>query len=143
MNQSKRGYRPCIRCEKNRAERFFTSTRARICSTCHKKKRSAASHETRVQVVYGLQAGDYARLLEAQGGVCAICKQPRTKRLDVDHDHATGLVRGLCCARCNRQLLARGLRDNPQIARNAAEYLEDPPAIRHIGKRYHQEDGKK
>ncbi|WP_370422526.1 endonuclease VII domain-containing protein [Streptomyces sp. QH1-20] len=143
MKKPKSGYRPCIGCQKNRAERFFTSTRARICTTCHKKRRSVASHEARVQTVYGLEVGEYTKLLDAQGGVCAICKQSRTKRLDVDHDHTTGLVRGLCCARCNRQLLARGLRDDPQVARNAADYLENPPAIRFIGKRYHREDGKK
>lgn len=94
-----------------------------------------------MQATYGLGEGEYDQLLEAQGGVCAVCKQSRSKRLDVDHDHRTGIVRGLCCARCNRQLLARGLRDDPQIARNAASYLEDPPAPRILGERLHHRDG--
>ena len=48
---------------------------------------------------------EYARLLEAQGGHCALCPNtPKTRKLHVDHDHRTGAVRGLLCYRCNRAL---------------------------------------
>ncbi|MCZ0973143.1 endonuclease VII domain-containing protein [Streptomyces albulus] len=87
---------------------------------------------------YGLGPGEYDQLFESQEGKCAICRGTRRARLDVDHDHKTGLVRGLCCARCNRQLLARGLRDNPDVARRAAEYLENPPAVRVVGQRFYR-----
>jgi hypothetical protein len=63
--------------------------------------------------VYGLAPGQYAELLDEQGGVCAICEQPETRQragiitaLSVDHDHDTGTVRGLLCFRCNVQLEA-------------------------------------
>ena len=53
----------------------------------------------------GVTDDEYARLLEAQGGGCAICgAKPKTRRLHVDHDHKTGKVRGLLCHRCNRAL---------------------------------------
>lgn len=53
----------------------------------------------------GVTIDDYDRLLAAQGGHCALCPSvPKTRRLDVDHDHATGKVRGLLCHRCNRAL---------------------------------------
>ena len=53
----------------------------------------------------GVTDEDYARLLAAQGGGCAICgNPPKTRRLHVDHDHKTGRVRGLLCHRCNRAL---------------------------------------
>lgn len=53
----------------------------------------------------GISADDYARMLQAQGGGCAICgNPPRTRKLHADHDHATGKVRGLLCYRCNRAL---------------------------------------
>lgn len=53
----------------------------------------------------GVSDDDYARMLEAQGGVCAICgNPPKSRRLHVDHDHRTGKVRGLLCFRCNRAL---------------------------------------
>ena len=89
-----------------------------------------------MQETYGLEPGEYAKLLAAQGGVCAICKQSRRTRLDVDHDHSTGLVRGLACRSCNRKVLPYA-RNDPTILRNAADYLEDPPALRFLGKRYH------
>jgi Recombination endonuclease VII len=53
----------------------------------------------------GVTDEEYARLLAAQGGHCALCpNEPKTRRLHVDHDHATGRVRGLLCHRCNRNL---------------------------------------
>ena len=40
-----------------------------------------------------------------QEGLCAICGLPETdKRFCVDHNHKTGVVRGLLCANCNKGL---------------------------------------
>jgi hypothetical protein len=53
----------------------------------------------------GVSDGDYARMLEEQGGACAIhgCNRtPKTRRFHVDHDHRTGQVRGLLCHWHNR-----------------------------------------
>jgi hypothetical protein len=53
----------------------------------------------------GVTDAEYERLLAAQGGTCALCPNlPKTRRLHVDHDHATMRVRGLLCHRCNRAL---------------------------------------
>lgn len=128
--------RKCTRCSKNRALRFFTP-KGRICSDCRKKTRSAASHGARVQDTYGLLEGEYEALFEAQGGVCAICGQPRKYRLNVDHCHKTGAVRGLLCRLCNGRLLTAA-RDNPATLRRGAAYLENPPAIQHLGIRLHK-----
>lgn len=53
----------------------------------------------------------YTILWEAQGGVCAICRQaePLNRRLALDHCHGTNRVRGLLCTHCN---LALGLLDD-------------------------------
>ena len=48
---------------------------------------------------YGMTPEDREAMLEAQGGMCAICGQ--TKELVIDHDHKTGRVRGLLCRHCN------------------------------------------
>lgn len=66
-------------------------------------------HATRLRMLYGITATDYDRMLSKQDGRCAICRKPETalgrggkpKRISVDHCHATGLVRGLLCHRCN------------------------------------------
>jgi hypothetical protein len=86
-----------------------------------------------------LGPGEYARLLAAQDGVCAGCAEPRNYRLDVDHCHKTGLVRGLLCRGCNRHVLKRA-RDNPHTLRRLAEYLTDPPAARILGERIHRDN---
>lgn len=52
---------------------------------------------------------EYNRRLLEQGGGCAICGKPPYKhmRLACDHNHKTGLQRGLLCAPCNGRILGR------------------------------------
>ncbi len=54
-----------------------------------------------------MQLGDYKKLIEQQGGCCAICgKQPSKsdRILSIDHNHTTDKVRGLLCVYCNTGL---------------------------------------
>lgn len=79
---------------------------------------------------YGITPTEYDDMLARQGRGCAICTRvPGTgqPRLAVDHDHVTGIVRGLLCARCNHDLLGI-FGDDPQFYMRAEEYLNDPPA---------------
>lgn len=47
----------------------------------------------------------YDELFRRQSGRCAICgARPGRFRLNLDHDHKTGLIRGLLCWKCNKQL---------------------------------------
>ena len=118
--------RPCRSCGRNRAERFFTGPRGRTCEDCRKAKRSASTHARRVEQTYGLTAEQYEALLAYQGGACAICGGERRYRLNVDHDHATGKVRGLLCRRCNK--LLRDVRDDAETLHRAGWYVAWPPA---------------
>ncbi|WP_338781759.1 endonuclease VII domain-containing protein [Streptomyces sp. DG1A-41] len=141
MAVTRKGFRECTKCGKSRAERFFTSSRGKVCSSCRKANRRQAARNARIQATYGLSAEEYQRLFEAQGGRCAICQETRKTNLAVDHCHKTEAVRGLLCARCNGQLLARGARDRPDVLRRAADYLEDFPAWRVLGPRYTHDKG--
>lgn len=49
---------------------------------------------------YGLQPGEFQRMMDRQDGLCLICRKPK-RRLNVDHCHKTGTVRGLLCSPCN------------------------------------------
>ncbi len=73
---------------------------------------------------------EFAAMLDAQGGVCAICGSDDPKSpgrgevgsFHVDHDHKTGVVRGLLCSLCNRMLGQS--QDSPAVLRAGAAYLE-------------------
>lgn len=77
---------------------------------------------------YAMSMEDYDRLLERQGGVCAICKFPSEENLVVDHDHVTGTVRGLLCNPCNRAI--GQLKDSVPTLQAAIYYLQRTGADR-------------
>jgi len=87
-----------------------------------KNKRRWLKHDLKK---FGLTLGQYDILFESQGGRCAICQRRQSEfkiRLAVDHDHATGRVRGLLCADCNRVLGM--MEDSTDRLQNAVDYLE-------------------
>ncbi|WP_434405002.1 endonuclease VII domain-containing protein [Streptomyces sp. NBC_01353] len=69
---------------------------------------------------YGISREEFRRRVAEQQGLCQICRIQPTF-LCVDHDHRTGMVRGLLCTQCNFAL--GHLRDSPALALAAAEYL--------------------
>jgi hypothetical protein len=66
---------------------------------------------------------EYERLLAEQGNICALCEKPPIKgsRLVPDHDHETGVIRGLIHSRCN--LLLGNANDSSELLDFAARYL--------------------
>jgi hypothetical protein len=62
------------------------------------KKLQLISHRFRT---YGLTQEQYDDMVLNQKNLCAICNKASHKTLHIDHDHATGRVRGLLCANCN------------------------------------------
>lgn len=79
---------------------------------------------------FGITADQYNVMFKVQTGLCVICgrlekafdrRVNRIRRLHVDHDHATGVIRGLLCTRCN---VAIGLLDDdPERAEMVASYI--------------------
>jgi hypothetical protein len=60
---------------------------------------------------YGIGLAEYEALFSAQLGLCAACQEPppttgtaTQRKLNVDHNHKTGEIRGLLCSHCNRIL---------------------------------------
>lgn len=90
--------------------------------------------DTKLRSDYGIDLNTYNRLLLEQGGKCRICRglNPSAKRLGVDHDHETGVVRGLLCFMCN---MAIGyLKHDPEILTNAIDYLKNHANIKPFAK---------
>ena len=79
---------------------------------------------------YGLTKEAFLALLVGQDNRCAVCRDvildaPRKAGVMaacVDHDHETGVVRGLLCSRCNVGL--GQFLDSPARLKAAAVYLE-------------------
>lgn len=106
-----------------------------------KARRKKATHERRAQKVYGLGDGDYDRLYEFQGRKCYLCRRATgaTKKLAVDHDHESGLVYGLLCGKCNKDVMGHSRRDVNYFFR-CILYLQNSPA-RQLGIiAYHEEN---
>ena len=83
------------------------------------EKRKKTIYFSQVKKKYGLTRDEYNRILESQGGHCAIC--PSTERLVVEHNHETGEVRGIVCNKCNTAL---GMADDsPTRLLDCAKYL--------------------
>jgi len=82
---------------------------------------------------YGITIEQYDAMRENQGYACAVCGISETElevsgkrgRLTVDHNHTTGDIRALLCARCNAAL--GNLREEPAIMRALARYIEQYP----------------
>ena len=87
---------------------------------------------------FGLPSGGYNELLDAQGGVCAICGEKLADRaLAIDHDHSCcpdtrsscgECVRGLLCLDCNTGI--GKLKESAALLRAAADYLDTMNAVR-------------
>ena len=77
---------------------------------------------------YNLTLPEYNGMLASQQGACAICLRPPTTRpLHVDHEHSSGVIRGLLCFRCNYGL--SWFRENPAWLENAAAYLRERDGV--------------
>lgn len=98
-----------------------------LCGACHRIfpqwLERALRAARRNYSKYGITVADYWQLYRAQMGMCAICQNRRRgmRGLVIDHDHETGRVRALLCAKCNSAIGL--LADDPEIIRSAADYL--------------------
>lgn len=97
----------------------------------YRERHAAAKRNKNLVSNYGITDEEYDQLLEGQGGVCAICKRPETKRgpqggprrLSVDHDHETRRVRGLLCLSCNTGIA--NFLESADLLMTAARYVGD------------------
>lgn len=134
----KGGLRPNASCHPDRPHSALG-----LCTSCYEKQRTRdkeaakrwkLAHPDRIATYerrrtakrYGITPKEYDRMCETQKGRCLLCREApksnRRLRLDLDHDHKTGIIRGLLCDKCNRGLGAFG--DNSRLMRLAADYVD-------------------
>jgi len=128
----------CTKCKKTKpTSQFNKAIKSKdgfswACKDCHNKKSKKYYAQPKIREQhaeahllkrYGLTLEDYNTKLVEQNGCCAMCGKHWTefkKRLHVDHNHATGQVRGLLCATCNSGL---PWVENKNFKSEAEEYL--------------------
>ncbi len=120
--QPQQGLVFCSRCKIAKPRSAYYAHRSRYtgiqaeCKACVKERNREAQYRK-----YGLSIKDYERMVEERSSKCDICAT-YYEPLEVDHDHATLLVRGLLCPMCNKALGL--LRDDVRIMRNAIKYID-------------------
>lgn len=127
-----RGYAWCCGCQAWEIQEHFSQNKqyahglARYCRSCNRSAQQKHKNGRRYTYPNGQS---YESMFAQQNGLCAICHQPEraigssgtVKRLAVDHDHKTGIVRGLLCQNCN---LGIGyFKDTPRRLAHAIVYL--------------------
>lgn len=120
------------------ARRRSPDGRKAACAKCERSYQRTRLDKNRSDLLarrHDMTADEYDAILEAQDGVCGVCGKPETlktaggpRRLAVDHDHHTGLVRGLLCFHCNTTLGKMG--DDLAGALDFFSYLVSPPAAK-------------
>jgi len=86
-----------------------------------------------LELTYGISLDEYNQMFQDQDSRCAVCRSDDPGRYwTVDHDHLTGVVRGILCWHCNVGL--GHFRDDISALVAAADYLihshTDQPAAR-------------
>lgn len=112
----------------NRTKRREVGT---YCLPCHNlvttenvRKNHGTTRNKHLKERYGVTAEDVAAMISEQGGKCAICGERDAEH--VDHDHATGEVRGILCFTCNVGL--GNFQDRTDLMEKAVRYLREESA---------------
>lgn len=131
--------KPCRRCGGQKEP----GRKRHLCDSCRllpRKDRPGYAREYNLRR-YNLTPEEYEAILEYQGGVCAICDHPpKSKNLAVDHDHKTGLVRGLLCYMCNYTLGGMGGDPDDKIHR-MSYYLNHNAPLEALGRKVYGPKG--
>ncbi|MEU7168388.1 endonuclease VII domain-containing protein [Streptomyces morookaense] len=123
---------PLARFPRHRSSGDGRTSRCRACSAARRKRDHDPSRERerRLWRAYGITGADYRVMGAAQGWRCPVCgeKPSAGGRLVVDHDHVSGLPRGLLHSTCNAALGL--LADDPAVLERAAAYLSRTADLR-------------
>ena len=115
------------RCRRGHDPDLLGRTKAGHCRACIRDDRPTKYAWKRAHdrfTRYGITPEKWDALLKTHGGKCIVCGMPvLDTKVRIDHNHATGEVRGLLCNSCNSGL--GFFRDSPELLLRAYNYLND------------------
>lgn len=136
--KSKRMRGPCVHCGKLTPS-HKKGVEVRRCRPCSMKVRGLGKvdkftyrREWTIKKKYGMDGDEFFAYWSANRGCCYLCERkmemPKAGQQGqsliscaVDHDHKTGRVRALLCARCNKAL--GFFEDDVELLKKAIKYL--------------------
>lgn len=89
------------------------------------EKKKRWDTEKQLKKLYNITIEDYNLMFKNQNGLCSICGRHQSelvRKLQVDHDHVNGKIRGLLCSRCNVGL--GSFKDSIGLFTKAIEYIQ-------------------
>ena len=123
---NEKGYRSaCKECLRTRNENYRKANLPKRAAAARKWRRENREgwRDASLRDRYNIGIAEWDLMFKEQKGCCLICEMEFEKTPHVDHDHETGVVRGLLCGPCNRML--GQARDSSFILKKGAEYLEN------------------
>ena len=117
-------YRPTCTICKNATDKRHRIAYYHRTKEIHREKYHRTQRKHRLKKKYGLTPERYDEMLENQNNACAICKTPKPiTNMPVDHNHATGKIRGILCSACNKAL--GHFKDDITTMQNAIIYIRN------------------
>lgn len=122
----------CIECSRKRQRARYETNKPKILG---QSKDYYIKHGAKVRLLrqinrYGIDESHFVELVIRSQGLCDCCERQletggKASKLNIDHDHSTGLIRGILCTNCNTGIGMLG--DDVDTLTKAIDYLSHPP----------------
>lgn len=122
---AKRSYNKHIKYNRARSLAWYRNNKKRVSTARHDwgKKNPRQAKDRRLKRKYGITMKEFLLFRKAQNNRCAICRKLFRQTPHVDHDHKTGLFRGLLCFHCNVGIGM--LKDSYALLESASKYIRE------------------
>lgn len=120
MPNHKRKRLICAKCHIEKTEEEFYVRKDRNNRPTSRCKKCIYVDQRRYSTIRKYRISERVYQALSENG-CNICGVYTEKRLNIDHDHDTGMVRGVLCSRCN--LTLGNVKDDISLLEKMIEYL--------------------
>jgi hypothetical protein len=108
----------------NQGETDRLKSQCKECSALNTLKVVSIKTGNKLSLPEGFNGHTVRKIKKRQKNRCYLCRQPEGERnLHLDHDHVTGLIRGMVCNTCNRTLVPT-LEKYPILRKNNPKWIE-------------------
>jgi hypothetical protein len=123
--------KPCTRLKNRQWVQTHPEQHAASCASWYRRNKAKAKQSSsnwHYKSHYSITYAEFLAMCAAVGNKCEICRadlaigKKTARSAHLDHNHRTGVIRGVLCAMCNTAVGKLG--DSPELLRRAITYLE-------------------